>query len=80
MTPGGSANYIVAISPVGGFTSNAELFGGRFANELEMVSFNLPSIVITNASWPTSTLTVTTTALSPLGSLQALGADRLDEL
>jgi uncharacterized repeat protein (TIGR01451 family) len=67
VTPGGTADYTVTISPVGGFTGNVDLsVSGLPGNS--MASFNPPSVVINDASAKTSTLTVTTTASSPLGS------------
>jgi uncharacterized repeat protein (TIGR01451 family) len=67
VTPGGTASYVVTISPVGGWTGNIDLsLGGLPGNSV--ASFNPPSIVITDASAQTSTLTVTTTASSPMGT------------
>jgi uncharacterized repeat protein (TIGR01451 family) len=65
--PGGTASYTVTVAPVGGFTGTVDLSAsGQPANT--MVSFVPPSVVITDATPQTSTMSVQTSMSTPLGS------------
>jgi uncharacterized repeat protein (TIGR01451 family) len=66
-SPGASANYTVTATPVGGFTGNISLNVSGQSND-STVSFNPPSITITDASPQSSTLTVNTTGATPPGT------------
>ncbi len=65
--PGGAATYTVTATPTGGFTGTISLGASGFSND-SSASFNPTTIVITDASAKSSTLTVTTTAATPPGT------------
>ncbi|MEP6819897.1 MAG: SBBP repeat-containing protein, partial [bacterium] len=67
VVPGGGATYTVAATPVGGFTGTISLSASGYSND-STASFNPTTIVITDASAKSSTLTVTTTAATPPGT------------
>jgi uncharacterized repeat protein (TIGR01451 family) len=69
VVPGGMTTYDITLTPSGGFTGVVNLsINGLPANAGS--SFNPPSVNITASSSVTSTLTVTTTAATPLGNFQ----------
>jgi uncharacterized repeat protein (TIGR01451 family) len=65
--PGGGTNYTVTATPVGGFTGTIALSASGFSND-STASFSPTTIVITDASAKSSTLTVNTTAATPPGT------------
>ena len=67
VVPGGATTYTVTATPVGGFTGTISLGASGFSND-STASFNPTTIVITDASAKSSTLTVTTTAATPPGT------------
>ena len=67
VVPGGGTTYTVTATPVGGFTGTISLGASGFSND-STASFNPTTIVITDASAKSSTLTVTTTAATPPGT------------
>ncbi len=67
VVPGGGTTYTVTAIPVGGFTGTISLSASGFSND-STASFNPTTIVITDASAKSSTLTVTTTAATPPGT------------
>jgi uncharacterized repeat protein (TIGR01451 family) len=67
ISPGNSADYTVTATPVGGFTGNISLSVSGQSND-STVSFNPPSITITDASPQSSTMTVNTTGATPPGT------------
>jgi len=67
VVPGGATSYTVTVTPVGGFTGPISLSASGFSND-SAASFNPTSIVITDTSAKSSTLTVTTTAATPPGT------------
>ena len=67
VVPGGATTYAVTATPVGGFTGTISLVASGFSND-STASFNPTTIVITDASAKSSTLTVTTTAATPPGT------------
>ncbi len=67
VVPGGGTTYTVTATPVGGFTGTISLGASGFSND-STASFNPTTIVITDASPKSSTLTVTTTAATPPGN------------
>src|SRR5229473_1783522 len=67
VVPGGATTYTVTATPAGGFTGTISLGASGFSND-STASFNPTTIVITDASAKSSTLTVTTTAATPPGS------------
>ena len=67
VVPGGATTYTVTATPVGGFTGTISLSASGFSND-STASFNPTTIVITDASAKSSTLTVTTTAATPPGT------------
>jgi uncharacterized repeat protein (TIGR01451 family) len=67
VVPGGGTTYTVTATPVGGFTGTISLGASGFSND-STASFNSTTIVITDASAKSSTLTVTTTAATPPGT------------
>jgi len=73
VVPGGATTYTVTATPVGGFTGTISLSASGFSND-STASFNPTTIVITDASAKSSTLTVTTTAATPPGTY-SLGID-----
>ena len=66
VTPGGLAQYTVAISPFAGFTGVVNLSASGLPNAAT-ATFNPASVNITDTSSKTSTLTVATTGASTLG-------------
>jgi uncharacterized repeat protein (TIGR01451 family) len=73
VVPGGATTYTVNATPVGGFTGTISLSASGFSSD-STASFNPTTIVITDASAKSSTLTVTTTAATPPGTY-SLGID-----
>ena len=67
VVPGGGATYTVTATPVGGFTGTISLSASGFSND-STASFNPTTIVITDSSAKSSTLTVTTTLATPPGT------------
>ena len=67
VVPGGGTTYTVTATPVGGFTGTISLSASGYSND-STASFNPTTIVITDASAESSTLTVTTTAATPPGT------------
>ncbi|PYS81148.1 MAG: hypothetical protein DMF70_09720, partial [Acidobacteria bacterium] len=67
VVPGGGTTYTVTATPMGGFTGTISLGASGFSND-STASFNPTTIVITDASAKSSTLTVTTTAATPPGN------------
>ncbi len=67
VVPGGPTTYAVTATPVGGFTGTISLSASGFSND-STASFNPATIVITDASAKSSTLTVITTAATPPGN------------
>jgi uncharacterized repeat protein (TIGR01451 family) len=67
VVPGGATTYTVTATPVGGFTGTISLSASGFSND-STASFNPTTIVITDASAKSSTLTLTTTAATPPGT------------
>jgi uncharacterized repeat protein (TIGR01451 family) len=67
VVPGGSTTYAVTATPVGGFTGTISLSASGLSSD-STASFSPTTIVITDASAKSSTLTVTTTAATPPGS------------
>jgi uncharacterized repeat protein (TIGR01451 family) len=67
VVPGGGTTYTVTATPVGGFTGTISLSASGFSND-STASFSPTTIVITDASAKSSTLTVTTTAATPPGA------------
>ncbi len=67
VVPGGGTTYMVTATPVGGFTGTISLSASGYSND-STASFNPTTIVITDASAKSSTLTVTTTAATPPGT------------
>jgi uncharacterized repeat protein (TIGR01451 family) len=65
--PGGSASYTVTVTPAGGFAGIVSLGASGFSNDVT-ATFNPASIVISNASAQSSTLTIATTAGTPAGN------------
>lgn len=66
VTPGGSAQYTVTISPFAGFTGVVNLSASGLPNAAT-ATFNPASVNISDTSSKTATLTVATTAASTLG-------------
>jgi len=66
VTPGTSAQYTVTITPSAGFTGMVSLSASGLPSGAA-ANFNPTSVNITDATSKTSTLTVTTTAGTPLG-------------
>jgi uncharacterized repeat protein (TIGR01451 family) len=68
VTPGGApATYTVTVTPLGGFTGNVALsIGGVPADS--SASFNPPTVVITDVTAQTSTLTLNTVATTSPGT------------
>src|SRR5712692_7196938 len=67
VVPGGATTYTVTATPAGGFNGTISLGASGFSND-STASFNPTTIVITDASAKSSTLTVTTTAATPPGT------------
>ncbi len=67
VTPGGTANYTVTVTPAGGFTGTVSLSVDGLPADAS-ASFSPPSVVITDATPKSSTMTVTTAATTPLGT------------
>jgi uncharacterized repeat protein (TIGR01451 family) len=67
VTPGGSAQYTVTITPLAGFTGAVTLSGSGLPDGASAGS-NPATVNITNTSSANSTLTVTTSAATPLGN------------
>jgi uncharacterized repeat protein (TIGR01451 family) len=67
VVPGGVTTYTITATPAGGFTGTIALSVTGLSNDAT-TNFNPTSIVITDASAKTSTLTVTTTVATPPGS------------
>ncbi|MEP6570818.1 MAG: PQQ-dependent sugar dehydrogenase [Acidobacteriota bacterium] len=67
VVPGGGTTYTVTATPVGGFTGTISLSASGYSND-STASFNPATIVITDTSARSSTLTVTTTAATPPGT------------
>ena len=65
--PGGSTTFTVTATPVGGFTGTISLSASGFSNDSN-ANFGPTTIVITDTSAQSSTLTVNTTAATPPGS------------
>ncbi len=67
VVPGGSTTYTVTATPVGGFTGTISLSASGFSSD-STVSFSPTTIVITDATAKSSTLTLTTTAATAPGT------------
>ncbi|MDX6577345.1 MAG: hypothetical protein QOE96_3298, partial [Blastocatellia bacterium] len=67
VVPGGAATYTVTATPVGGFIGTIALSVSGFSSD-STGSFNPATIVISDASAKSSTLTLTTTAATPPGT------------
>jgi uncharacterized repeat protein (TIGR01451 family) len=67
VVPGGGTTYTVTATPAGGFTGTISLSASGLSND-STASFSPTTIVITDASAKSSTLTVTTTAATPPGA------------
>jgi uncharacterized repeat protein (TIGR01451 family) len=65
--PGGSTTFTVTATPVGGFTGTISLSASGFSNDSN-ANFGPTTIVITDTSAQSSTLTVNTTAATPPGN------------
>jgi len=65
--PGGSTTYTITATPVGGYTGTISLSASGFSAD-STASFNPSTVVITDASAKSSTLTVTTAATTPPGT------------
>jgi uncharacterized repeat protein (TIGR01451 family) len=65
--PGGGTGYTITATPVGGFTGTISLSATGFSNDAT-ATFNPTTIVITDASAQTSTLTISTTDATPPGN------------
>ncbi|HEY6122554.1 MAG TPA: PQQ-dependent sugar dehydrogenase [Pyrinomonadaceae bacterium] len=66
-TPGGSAQYIVTVTPLAGFTGDVNLSASGLPAGAG-AAFNPTTVDITDASAKTSTVTITTTGATPLGT------------
>src|SRR5262249_48339753 len=67
--PGGTATYTVTVSPVAGFTGTVSLAASGLPTDAQ-ASFDPSSVVITDATPQTSTLTVNTAITTPQGMSQ----------
>jgi uncharacterized repeat protein (TIGR01451 family) len=67
VNPGDATNYTITATPVGGFTGTISLSVSGASNDTT-TSFSPTSIIITDASAKSSTLTVTTTGATPPGT------------
>lgn len=67
VSPAGGTTYTVTATPIGGFTGTISLSASGFSSDTT-ASFNPTSIVITDSSAKSSTLTVNTTGATPAGS------------
>jgi len=67
VVPGGATTYTVTATPVSGYTGTISLSASGFSID-STASFNPATIVITDASAKSSTLTVTTTPATPGGN------------
>ena len=67
VVPGGGTTYAVTATPLGGYTGTISLSASGFSADAT-ASFSPATIVITDASAKSSTLTVTTTAATPPGT------------
>ncbi|HKO95612.1 MAG TPA: PQQ-dependent sugar dehydrogenase [Pyrinomonadaceae bacterium] len=67
VTPGGSAEYLVTVTPFAGLTGNVNLSATGLPAGATAV-FNPVSVNLTDASSKTSTLTVSTTGATPFGN------------
>ncbi|MDQ3668516.1 MAG: PQQ-dependent sugar dehydrogenase [Acidobacteriota bacterium] len=65
--PGGSASYTVTVTPTNGFTGTVDLSVNGLPSDTS-ASFDPPSVIITDASPQSSTMTVTTSASTPTGT------------
>jgi uncharacterized repeat protein (TIGR01451 family) len=65
--PGGGTSYTVTATPVGGFTGTISLSATGFSNDAT-ATFTPTTIVITDGSAQSSTLTISTTAATPPGN------------
>jgi uncharacterized repeat protein (TIGR01451 family) len=75
VAPGGNTTYTVTATPVGGFTGTISLAASGISNDTT-AGFNPATIIITDASAKSSTLTLTTTAATPPGTY-ALSVDTI---
>ncbi|HVQ36172.1 MAG TPA: PQQ-dependent sugar dehydrogenase, partial [Pyrinomonadaceae bacterium] len=67
VVPGGSAQYSITVTPLAGFTGNVNLTASSLP-EGTAAAFNPGTINITDATSKTSTVTITTSAATPLGN------------
>lgn len=67
VSPGGATTFTVTATPQGGFTGTISLLASGLSND-SISSFSPTSIVISDASAHSSTLTVNTTGATPAGT------------
>ncbi|MGI8735240.1 MAG: PQQ-dependent sugar dehydrogenase [Pyrinomonadaceae bacterium] len=67
ITPGSAAQYAVTVTPLAGFTGTVNLSAGNLPSGVS-AGFNPTSLSFTDANPKTSTLTLTSTAGTPLGN------------
>lgn len=67
VVPGGSTSYTVTVTPTNGFTGTVDLSVSGLPSDTN-ASFDPPSVIITDASPQSSSMTVMTTASTPTGA------------